>query len=77
LGVKRQGREAEHSRPPCEEFKRPWIYTLIPPYGFMARCLVRHRGNFVDKCVPRMAATLVGLTATHSRHILLLKITIF
>jgi hypothetical protein len=40
LGVKRPGREADHSSPASEEVKKMWIYTSIPPYVFMAYCLI-------------------------------------
>jgi hypothetical protein len=36
LGVKRPGREAEHSPPTSAEVKKMWIYTSTPPYAFMA-----------------------------------------
>jgi hypothetical protein len=39
-GVKRQGREADHSPPASTEVKKMWIYTPIPPYAFMAQCLI-------------------------------------
>jgi hypothetical protein len=35
-GVKRQGREADHSPPARAEVKKIWIYTSTPPYAFMA-----------------------------------------
>jgi hypothetical protein len=35
-GVKRPGREADHSPPTTVEIKKIWIYTSIPPYAFMA-----------------------------------------
>jgi hypothetical protein len=44
-GVKRAGREAEHSPPSSAEIKNAWIYTSIPQYAFMAWCLVKHRNN--------------------------------
>jgi hypothetical protein len=34
-GVKRPGREADHS-PPSTEVNNTWIYTSTPPYAFMA-----------------------------------------
>jgi hypothetical protein len=34
LGVKRPGREADHSPPPIAEVKKAWVYTPIPPYIF-------------------------------------------
>jgi hypothetical protein len=35
-GVKRPGREADHSPPASAEVKKMWIYTSIPQYAFMA-----------------------------------------
>jgi hypothetical protein len=35
-GVKRQGREAEHSSPTSAEVKKMWIYTSTPPYVYKA-----------------------------------------
>jgi hypothetical protein len=35
-GVKRQGREADHSPPVSAEVKKMRIYTSTPPYAFMA-----------------------------------------
>jgi hypothetical protein len=46
LGVKRSGREADHSSPPIAEVKNAWSYASTPPYIFMAWCLVKHRDNF-------------------------------
>jgi hypothetical protein len=34
-GVKRQGREADHSPPSSAEVKKTWVYTSAPPYVFM------------------------------------------
>jgi hypothetical protein len=34
-GVKRPGREVDHSPPPSAEVKKMWIYTSIPPHVFM------------------------------------------
>jgi hypothetical protein len=31
LGVKRQGREADHPPPSSAEFKNAWSYTSTPP----------------------------------------------
>jgi hypothetical protein len=39
-GVKRQGREFDHSPQASAEVKKMWIYTSIPPYVFMALCLI-------------------------------------
>jgi hypothetical protein len=35
-GVKRPGREVDHSPPASAEVKKMWIYTSTPPYAFMA-----------------------------------------
>jgi hypothetical protein len=36
-GVKRPGREADHSTPASAEVKKTWIYTSTPLYVFMAK----------------------------------------
>jgi hypothetical protein len=36
LGVKQQGREADHSPPTSAEVKKMWIYKSTPLYVFMA-----------------------------------------
>jgi hypothetical protein len=46
LGIKRPGREADHSPPSSAEVKDGWSYTAIPQYVFMAWCLVKHKENF-------------------------------
>jgi hypothetical protein len=38
-GVKRPGREADHSPPTSAEVKKTWIYTSTPPYAFTATTL--------------------------------------
>jgi hypothetical protein len=40
LGSKRPGHEADHSPSASAEVKKMWIYTSIPPYTFMAQCLI-------------------------------------
>jgi hypothetical protein len=35
-GLKRQGREADHSSLASDEVKKMGIYTFTPPYDFMA-----------------------------------------
>jgi hypothetical protein len=46
LGVKRAGREADHSPPSSAEVKE-WVELYsTPQYAFMAWCLVKHRDNF-------------------------------
>jgi hypothetical protein len=42
-GVKRPGREADHSPPSSAEVKNAWSYTSTPQYAFMAWCLFKHR----------------------------------
>jgi hypothetical protein len=46
LGIKRPGREADHSPPSNAEVKNAWIYTSAPQYVFVAWCLVKHRDDF-------------------------------
>jgi hypothetical protein len=45
-GVRRPGREADHSPSSSAEVKYAWNYTPTPQYVFMARCLVKHRDIF-------------------------------
>jgi len=47
-GVKRPGREADHSPPSSAEVKSAWMYTSTPPYVFMPWYFVKHR-DFTDK----------------------------
>jgi hypothetical protein len=35
-GIKRLGREADHSPPTVDVVKKMWIYTFTPRYVFMA-----------------------------------------
>jgi hypothetical protein len=44
LGVKRPGREADHSPPSSAEVKNVWSYTNTPQYAFMAWCSVKAQG---------------------------------
>jgi hypothetical protein len=48
MGVKRIGRETDHSPASSAEVKNAWSYTSTQPYVFMAWCLlvVKHRGDF-------------------------------
>jgi hypothetical protein len=39
-GVKRLGREGDHSPPASAEVKKMWIYTSTSPYAFMVYCLI-------------------------------------
>jgi hypothetical protein len=40
LGIKRPGREADHSPPSSAEVKNAWSYTSTPEYAVMAWCSV-------------------------------------
>jgi hypothetical protein len=40
LGVKRPGREVNHSPPTNAQIKKTCIYTSTPPNVFMAYCLI-------------------------------------
>jgi hypothetical protein len=46
LGVKRAGREADHSHTSSTEVKNAWSYIFTSPYVFMVSYLVPHRNNF-------------------------------
>jgi hypothetical protein len=46
LGIKRPGREADHSPPISAEVKKTWVYISTPAYAFIALCLIKHRDNF-------------------------------
>jgi hypothetical protein len=46
LGVKRPGREVDHSPPFSAEVKNAWNYNSTPQYVFMTWCFVKHRDNF-------------------------------
>jgi hypothetical protein len=39
-GIKRPGREADHSDPTSAEVKNTWIYTSTPPHVLMAKPLI-------------------------------------
>jgi hypothetical protein len=43
LEIKRPVREADHSPQSSAEVNNAWSYTSIPPYVFMAWCLVKYR----------------------------------
>jgi hypothetical protein len=38
-GVKRPGREADHSPPARAEVKKMWLYTSISPNAFMVKVI--------------------------------------
>jgi hypothetical protein len=46
-GVKRPGREADHSRPSSAEVKNEWSYIYTPQHVFMPRCLVKPSDTFI------------------------------
>jgi hypothetical protein len=50
-GVKRQGREADHSPPPSSEVKKMWMYTSTPPYAFTLPHYCCYLLTRVDTCV--------------------------
>jgi hypothetical protein len=45
-GVKRQGRETDHSPTTSAEVKKMWIYISTPPIRLHG--VVKHRDNFTD-----------------------------
>jgi hypothetical protein len=46
-GVKRPGREADHSSPASAEVKKIWVYTSTPPDAFMGKCFISEaQGQF-------------------------------
>jgi hypothetical protein len=47
VGVKRPGREANHSPPSSSEVKNEWSYTSTPPVRLHGVVLIKkHRDNF-------------------------------
>jgi hypothetical protein len=65
LGVKRQGREADHSLPSSAEVKNARSYTSTPQYVCMAWCLVKHRDIFTFTFTLPPFARDVLLTTLH------------
>jgi hypothetical protein len=60
LGVKRPGREADHS-PPCSAEVKEWVELYLhPQYAFMAWCSVKAQGQLylylLDFCVYRFCS---------------------
>jgi len=45
-GVRRPGRETDHSPISSAEIKNGWSYASTTPYAFTPWCLVKHRDNF-------------------------------
>jgi hypothetical protein len=61
LGVKRSGREADHSPPSSAEVKNAWSYTFTPKYNFMTWCSVKAQGQL---CLFRHAYINFDVIAT-------------
>jgi hypothetical protein len=47
-GVKRRGRESDTSFPSNDEVKNAWTMCTLPPYVFMAWCLIKYKSNFTS-----------------------------
>jgi len=45
-GVKRPGREADHSPPSIAEVTNAWNYASTLEHVFMVWCLIKHRDKF-------------------------------
>jgi hypothetical protein len=58
VGVKRLGREANHTPPSSAEVKNAWSYTSTPPYVFMEWCLVKHGDKFNFEMAKRIILTV-------------------
>jgi hypothetical protein len=57
-GVKRLERQADHLPPSSAEVKNVWSYTTLPPYVFMAWCLMKHRINLHGMVVSQVQGQL-------------------
>jgi hypothetical protein len=68
LGVKRPGREADHSPPSSAKVKNAWSYTSTPKYVFMVWCLVKHRDNFTFTFTVPAASPYRVKNLKESRH---------
>jgi hypothetical protein len=47
--VKLPSSEANHSSPSTAEVKNMWNYKFMPPYIFIARCLIKYVDNFMNR----------------------------
>jgi hypothetical protein len=65
LGVKRPGRETDHSPPSSAEVKNEWSYTSTPQYAFMTWCLVKHRDNFTFYLLCSKVCVKIGVPFWH------------
>jgi hypothetical protein len=66
LGVKRQGRESDHSPPSSADVKNVWSYTSTPQHAFMAWCSVK-------KAQRQLYLTLLYLKKRLQPHVLTLR----
>jgi hypothetical protein len=48
LGIKRPGRESDHSLQSSAEVKNAWSYTSTPPYVFLVWDFVKHSNNLLS-----------------------------
>jgi hypothetical protein len=62
-GVKRPGREADHSSPSSVKVRDAWSYTSTPQYVFMAWCLVKQD----RRPISRLESKLRGLKGRTQR----------
>jgi hypothetical protein len=73
LGVKRPGREADHSSQSSAEVKNAWRYTSTPQYAIMAWCSVKAQGQlylYFPLCVPplKLFNQFTGIHETFYEH---------
>jgi hypothetical protein len=67
-GVKRPGREADHSLPSSAEIKNAWSYISTLPYIHMAWCLVKYRDFTLSSVIQRWATGwMIGGSSPHRR----------
>jgi hypothetical protein len=52
-GVKRPGRETDHSHPASAEVKKMWIYATTPPYTFITLSFMTFVIHFMESMVDR------------------------
>jgi hypothetical protein len=60
-GIKRPGREHDHSPPSSAEVMNAWSYNSTLPYVLLARRLVKHRANFTSSTHTYPNNTFKGL----------------
>jgi hypothetical protein len=74
LGVKRLGREADHSPPSSAEVKNAWSYNSTPQYVFIGWCLVKHGDIFTFTfCVRKREMVSEGCDARYRNAISFLQ----